>query len=97
MTLNQITKLLTIGQLAMDLHKANNLTSMCKDAYHDKIRNWEDDHGKIFGLLTPYDSTHARLIAATSGEYAAYKLAKRKAYNIKRRLDSACRRSDSNG
>ncbi len=92
MTLNQITKILSIGQLAIDLHNANNLAKALRSEYWDKLHEYEEDHGDLVGRLTFDHPDHAGAIAATKDEYAAYKKAKRSAYNIKRRLDYACGR-----
>ena len=92
MTLNEITKRLAIGQLALDLHHANNLAKVLRNEYWDKLHEYEEEHGDLVGRLTFDHPDHAGAIAATKDEYAAYKQAKRTAYNIKRRLDNACRR-----
>ena len=92
MTLNEITKRLTIGQLALDLHYANNITKALQSEYWDKLHSYEEEHGDLIGRLTFDHPDHAGAIAATKDEYAAYKQAKREAYNIKRRLYYACGR-----
>ncbi len=94
MTLIEITVRLTVGQLALDLHHANNIVKSLRSEYLGKLHAYEEEHGDLVGRLTFDHPDHAGAIAATKDEYAAYKQAKRAAYNIKRRLDGACRRCD---
>ena len=95
MNTQKITSLLSIGQLAVDMHCAERWVQLCKDAYHDKIREVDDtpkeDRDK--GWLSPYSEECAETIELTKGEYAAVKAAKRKVYNIKRRINTAIRNS----
>lgn len=89
----KITSLLSIGQLALELHAANNEASWAKVLYHEAIDRHEEKNGRIAGSINPREPQYAAVIAATKVEYEAYQAAKRVAYNIKRRLENACRRS----
>lgn len=83
-----ITQLLTIGQLATELHRLKNEARQAKDAYREKL----DEHGQDFTGLDPRNATFADLIEFTKDEYKAHQAAKRKVYNAQRRLDAACRK-----
>lgn len=87
------TSLLAIGQLALDLHAANNAVRWTKDLYYEAIRRHEAKKGRVTGRINRDEPQYAAIIAATTSEYAGYQAAKRTVYNIKRRLDNACRRS----
>ena len=86
-----LVALLAIGQLAIDHSRAINAVDMAKHQYHDAIRDYECGEGHI-NINGPDGE---ELKAATAIEYAAYLAAKRAAYNIKRRLDNACRKAVS--
>ena len=92
METKKITSLLSIGQLALELHAANNAASWAKVLYHEAIDCHEKKNGHIVGSINPREPRYAGVIAATKVEYEAYQATKRVAYNIKRRLESACRR-----
>jgi hypothetical protein len=87
------TSLLSIGQLALDLYAANNAVRRTRHSYHDAIDLHEEKNGRAVGIINPRDPQYAAVIAATAAEYDAHQAAKRFAYNIKRRLVNACRRS----
>lgn len=84
----RLIALASIGELAMAHHRASNAAATAKHQYHDAIRDYEcgDERINING------PDGEELKAATAIEYAAYLAAKRVAYNIKRRLDNACRK-----
>ena len=90
MNTKQITQLLNIGQLAMDLHKARFVAKSAKDAYH--LRLFQS--GEDFDGLDPRKPEHAAAIKFSKTEFAAYLDAKRLAFNLQRRLDNACRKAD---
>ncbi|SIR43412.1 hypothetical protein SAMN05880566_112197 [Janthinobacterium sp. TND4EL3] len=83
-----LVELLTIGQLAMDLHQATNIARAAKDAYHKAIRDFECGEGRI-DFNGPGGE---EMKAETATEYAAHLAAKRASSNIKRRLQNACRK-----
>lgn len=86
MNTTQITQLLTIGQLAIDLHNEKNTANRVRDIYRRKL--WES--GKEFTGLNPDDDAYAEVIEFSKDEYKAYQAAKRRVYNIQRRLNNAC-------
>ena len=85
----QITQLLNIGQLAIDLHNEKNAANHVKDAYHRRL--WES--GEEFDGLKPDDDAYAEVIEFSKDEYKAYQAAKRRVYNIQRRMNNACRKA----
>jgi hypothetical protein len=85
----QITQLLNIAQLAIDLHTARNATKSAKEAYHLRLA----ESGEDFDGLDPRKPEHAAAIKFTKTEFAAYLNAKRVAFNVQRRLDNACRKA----
>ena len=87
MNIKPVTQFLTIGQLAIDLHNEKNAANNVKDAYHRKLK----ESGEQFDGLKPDDDTYAEVIEFTKDEFKAYQAAKRRVYNVQRRLDNACR------
>lgn len=90
MNATRIAQLMTIAQLAIDLHKARNATAPAKDAYYAVLR--EFGQGETTGRLDPRDENCAEIIAYSKDAFKAYQAAKRAAYNLQRRLDNACRK-----
>lgn len=84
-----------IGQLALALHEAGNAVRKAKRKYHEAIDRHEFEHGRIPRRIDPFDDDFAPLLSATKSEFDAYQAAKRIAYNIKRRLENACRKAGS--
>lgn len=93
MDTKKITTLLAIGQLALDLHAANNVARSAKVFYREAIDLYEETNGRVTGRINPREPQFAAVIAATKVEYEAYQATKRVAYNVQRRLSNACRRS----
>ena len=89
MSAAQITQLLNIAKLAIDLHNEKNAANRVRDAYHLKL--WES--GEEFEGLKPDDDAFAEVIEFSKDEYKAYQAAKRRVYNVQRRLDNACRKA----
>lgn len=84
----RIIQLLTIGQLAADLHNLKNEARHTKDAYLDKL----EESGEDFSGLDPCNTEYAGVVKFTQDEYKAHLAAKRRVYNLQRRLDNACRK-----
>ena len=85
----QITQLLAIGQLAIDLHNEKNAANQVKEVYHRRLR----DSGEEFDGLNPDKEGYEEVLEFSKVEYEAYQAAKRRVYNIQRRLDNACRKA----
>ena len=88
----QITQLMTIAQLAIDLHKARNATAPAKDAYYAVLREFQVEQGDPSCRLDPRDEDCAEIIEFSKDAFKSYQAAKRKVYNAQRRLDNACRK-----
>ena len=82
----QITQLLNIAQLAIDLHKEKNAANHVRDIYRRKLK----ESGEEFDGMTPDDDIYAAVIEYSKNEYKAHQTAKRRVYNVQRRLDNAC-------
>ena len=89
MNTTQITQLLNIAQLAINLHNEKNAANTVRDIYRRKL--WES--GEDFSGLNPDDDDYAEIIEFTKDEYKAHQAAKRRVYNVQRRLDNACRKA----
>jgi len=87
-----IAQLLTVAQLAIDLHKARNAVRNAKHAYYEVLEAHQEEHGQITDRLDPNRPDHYAILSASGCEYAIYQAAKRTAYNIQRRLANACRK-----
>ena len=93
MNITQITQLLNIAQLAIDLHKARNATVPAKDAYYAVLREFQWENGGQDERLDPQNENCAEIIAYSQDAFKAYQAAKRRVYNAQRRLDNACRKA----
>jgi RPA family protein len=87
-----ITQLLVVGRLSIDYWKAQEAISNAKHAYHEKIREYEREHGAAKTSIDPAKPEHAAIIEYTSVRFQAVKTARANAYKINRRLQSACRK-----
>lgn len=92
MSKSHLSQLLVIGELALDLHNAKNAVRNAKHAYHDDIREYEEENGRDYEHLDPDDEQQAGVFAYCKDAFDAYKARKRFAFNIQRRLDNACRK-----
>ncbi len=90
----EATKIIAVGQCAMELWSANNATSEAKRAYYGAIKEYENKLGGDRISVLHADGFYF-VKEATRTEYAAYQAAKRAAYNIKRRMSTACKRMEA--
>lgn len=95
MNANKIITLITAGQLAVDCHKAHYIAKVMYGEYTDKIREYEELWGELKGKINPFDDEFAHVRQFTQDAFDAHRAAKRAAYNIKRRLENACRKAAS--
>ena len=92
MNINQITTMITLGQLAIDFNNAAKAVVLAKDAYYQQLSEFGDlDAHSI--KLDSRDERCADIIEFSKAEYAAFKAAKRNVYNVKRRIAAACRKA----
>ncbi|MBV6321942.1 hypothetical protein [Duganella violaceipulchra] len=83
--------LLSLAQLSISLHKAQNAVAVARFDYLDRLKKFERKRGAV-GRLDKNNAAHAAAIAYTADEYEALLAARRNAYNIKRRWQNACRK-----
>lgn len=88
----RLIALANIGELAMAHHRAVSAANAAKHLYHEAIRDFEGETYCYEERTRPGEPGWHELQIATAAEFAAYRAAQRVAYNIKRRLDNACRK-----
>ena len=89
----RLIALANIGELALTLHCAASAMAIAKRRYHEAIAKHESKYDELpYGRIDPHDRNCAPVIAASKKQFEAYQAARRAAYNIKRRLDNACRK-----
>lgn len=94
MDIQKITTLLPIAQLAIDLHIATNAAKNAQQNYFERINEFERNFRTLpRGRIDKWDANNSDFIDFTMMEYHAHRKARAVAYNIKRRLDTACRKS----
>lgn len=87
---SQITALITAGQLAVDLCRAERSATELREIYLLKLREYESRFGPVEGRLNPTNPAHVGIIEYTHDRRAAYRAAKAKTYSLKRRMRAAC-------
>jgi hypothetical protein len=87
---SQIIALITAGQLAVDLCRAERSATELREIYLLKLREYENRFGPVDGRLNPTNPAHVGIIEYTHDRRAAYLASKAKIYNIKRRMRAAC-------
>ena len=96
MSVEKLSQLVTVGELAVAMVQAESQAKARRDAYHDKIREFESEEGRIDGRLDPDNPFHADAIRFTSSAYGEYLEAKKAVRNIKKRMESAARKAALN-
>jgi hypothetical protein len=89
----QIALLIEVAVLAMQDFHAQKAVGSAHNEYLFGLTDFESKHGRTEGRIDPLNPDHAPIIAATKIQYEGYQLAKRKAYNVRRRLQTACRKA----
>lgn len=87
-----LAQMMRVAQASMDLWEAENSSSFARYVYHESIHRYEEQHGPLVGRLNAESKAHAAVRKFTAKTYEAYQDSKRKVYNAKRRLDTACRK-----
>ena len=85
-------KTLTVGDLAMAHHRSVLEANSAKFYYYEAIKAYENSEYGYIDRIPVGGPGWDKLQIATASEFAAYRAALRVAYNIKRRLDNACRK-----
>jgi hypothetical protein len=89
----QIALLIEIAALAIQDFQAQAAVAEAHGIYIDAINRAEAKFGRVDGRLDPLNPDHSHIILATASEYKARQRARKTAYNVRRRLQTACRRS----
>jgi hypothetical protein len=89
----QIALLIEVAVLAMQDFHAQKAVGSAHNEYLFGLTDFESRHGRTEGRIDPLNPDHAPIIAATKIQYEGYQRAKRKAYNARRRLETACRKA----
>lgn len=90
MSTAQLLQLVTVGDLAMELWRAQEKVENTKAVYHRSIEDYEAQHGRLDKLIRPSDPEHAAVREFTAPKYKALQQAKRRVYALKVRLAKAC-------
>jgi hypothetical protein len=90
---SQIALLIEVAVLAMQDFDAQKAVGTAHNEYLFGLTDFESKHGRTEGRIDPLNPDHAPIIAATKIQYEGYQRAKRKAYNARRRLQTACRKT----
>jgi hypothetical protein len=90
---SQIALLIEVAVLAMQDHRQQLAVNEAHRKYVEALNSFEGKHGRIEGRLDPREPDHAPIIAATKSRYEKHQAEKRKAHNIRRRLQTACRKA----
>lgn len=96
--INQVVALLQIGELAMQMARADAEAKAARAAYHDEVKNFEEGYaGGRRIKVDPNDWLYAQRRLYTREEYLEFEAAKKKAYRAKRRLLKACEAMSNGG
>lgn len=90
---SQIGLLIEVAVLAMQDSRQQLAVKEAHREYINALNDFEAKHGRIDGRVDPRNPDHAEILAATKIQYEASERAKRTAYNLRRRLQTACRKA----
>lgn len=90
---SRIALLIEVAVLAMQDSAQRLAVNEAHRKYIDALSSFEAKRGRIAGRLDPANPAHAAIISATKSKYEKHQAEKRKAYNIRRRLQTACRKA----
>src|SRR5450830_1544011 len=90
---DQIGLLIEIAALAIQDFQAQAAVVEAHAIYIEALNRAEAKFGALEGRLNPLDPEHADIIMASAAEYKAQQRAKKNAYNVRRRLRTACRKA----
>jgi len=90
---DQIGLLIEIAALAIQDFQAQAAVVEAHAIYIEALNRAEAKFGALEGRLNPLDPEHADIIMASAAEYKAQQRAKKNAYNVRRRLQTACRKA----
>jgi hypothetical protein len=84
--IDQVTALLRVGEMAMQMYRADVDAKATRDAYHDRIQEYEE----IFNDGERIRPMSDEVRQYTQEEFLAFDAAKKKAYRAKSKLLKAC-------
>lgn len=90
---SQIGLLIEVAVLAMQDSQQQAAIKIARWTYIAALNDFEARHGRIEGRLDPKNPGHAEIVRATKTQYEALEREKRIGYNIRRRLQTACRKA----
>lgn len=90
-TSKRINAMVKVANTAAELVEAQKAVAHAKRAYYERLSGFNNDSYPHEERLDPRNPGCAEIIEHSKAEFAAYKAAKRKAYNAQRRLHTACK------
>ena len=90
MSTAQLVQLVVIGELSMDLWRAQEAAVNAEHAYHLAIRAFERDQGHLNKRISATDPGHAAVREFTAPKYKQLQQARRRVYALKVRMAKAC-------
>ena len=90
MSIEQISQLVTVGQIALEQWRAQEAAANAQHAYHLAIQQYERRHGQLAARLRKDNPEHAAALEFTAPKYRELQKAKRRVYTVKVRLAKAC-------
>jgi hypothetical protein len=90
---SQIALLIEVAVLAMQDSRQQLAVKETYSLYISSLHSFEAKHGRVEGRIDPLNPSHGAIIAASRSQFETYQRAKRNAYNIRRRLQTACRKA----
>lgn len=90
---SQIGLLIEVAALAIHDYQQQASIKSARWTYLEALTQFEAKHGRIEGRLDPSNPDHSEIVAATKLHYEAQEHAKRVGYNVRRRLQTACRKA----
>jgi hypothetical protein len=89
--INQVVALLQIGELAMEMHRADAALKQARNEYYGEVKKFEDRFaGGRRVKVDESDPMYTRRRLFTREEFEDFEAAKKKAYRAKRKLLKAC-------
>lgn len=88
---DQVVALLQVGELAMQMYRADSEAKKAREAYYGEVKKFEDRFaGGRRVKVDPNDYMYTRRRLYTREEFLEFEAAKKKAYRAKRKLRLAC-------
>jgi hypothetical protein len=95
--ISHVVALVSAGNLALELWRAEQAVTELHAIYVRKIREYEGRAGAVDGRINPRDPKHIAIVSYTMGERLALTSARRKVHAARRRLRSVCAKAAREG